>query len=85
MKRVEALENYAAQVRKADAARMDWKTAQQVASINDKYRDLIARTAAAEHAVADLTKDSLNAERAAKALSETLASAVPAVETLVLD
>ena len=39
-----------AQVASADAARRDWETAHRMAANNDKYRDLVARTAADQHA-----------------------------------
>lgn len=78
--RVSALENYAAQVAKADAARRDWNTAQAAAQRNDQYLDLVARTAADEHATADLGESTA----AAQILQETLADAANAAETLIL-
>src|SRR5215471_2800791 len=48
--RVLALELLAAQVAVAEAARRDWETAHRMAANNDKYLDLVARTAADQHA-----------------------------------
>lgn len=53
--RVCAIERYAAQVRVTDAARLDWQGALKVAGLNDRYLDLLARTAADELAVAEIT------------------------------
>jgi hypothetical protein len=46
--RVLALESLAAQVAAAEAARGDWETAHRMAANNDKYLDLVARTAAGQ-------------------------------------
>jgi len=83
-KRISALLNFAAAVGKADAARRDWEMAQKLAGNNDRYLNLIARTAADEHAVTDLARENLNAERAAQALNQTLRSAALAAEVLAL-
>jgi hypothetical protein len=82
--RINALEHYATQVAKADAARRDWDTAQEAAKRNDKYRDLVARTAADEHATADLANLGASAAAATRILQETLADAANAAETLAL-
>jgi hypothetical protein len=82
--RVNALDHYAAQVAKADAARRDWTTAQEAAKRNDKYLDLVARTAADQHATADLSDLGASAAEAARILQETLTDATFAAETLAL-
>jgi hypothetical protein len=52
--RVEALERYAAQVREADAAYRDWQQAAALAELGDQHLDLLARTAADEHGIAEI-------------------------------
>lgn len=39
----------------AAAAYRDWQDALRVAGLNDRYLDLVARTAADEHAVAEIS------------------------------
>src|SRR6266705_1910055 len=51
--RVLALELLSAQVAAAEAARRDWETAHRMAANNDKYLDLVARTAADEYATVE--------------------------------
>ena len=82
--RVQALESLAAQVAVADAARRDWETAQRMAANNDKYLDLVARTAADQHATAEITGLAEQAAAAAQALRETLQQATLAAEALAL-
>ena len=84
VKRIMALEAYAAEVAKCDAARRDWTAAQKASAANGKYADLVARTAAADLATADIRKDSDYTAKAAKILGETLASAALAAEVLAL-
>jgi hypothetical protein len=52
--RVAALERYAAQVREADAAYRDWQQAAALAELDDRHLDLLARTAADEHGIAEI-------------------------------
>jgi hypothetical protein len=78
--RVNALKEYAAQVTQADAARRDWENAHEIASRNDAYQALVARTAADEHAVADL----VDLAAQSSALQTVLADASLAAEVLVL-
>jgi hypothetical protein len=52
--RVGALERYADHVAIADEAHRDWHSALRLGGLNDRYRDLVARTAADELAVAEL-------------------------------
>jgi hypothetical protein len=82
--RVVSLELLAAQVAAADAARRDWETAHRMAANNDKYRDLVARTAADQHATTEITGLAEQAAEAAQALGETLQQATLAAEALAL-
>jgi hypothetical protein len=52
--RVEALERYAAEVREADAAYRDWQQAARLAELHGQHLDMLARTAADEHGIADI-------------------------------
>ena len=82
--RVVSLESLAAQVAAADAARRDWETAHRMAANNDKYRDLVARTAADEHATTEIAGLAEQAAEAAQALRQTLQQATLAAEALAL-
>jgi len=82
--RVLALELLAAHVAAADAARRDWEAAQRAAAKNDKYLDLVARTAADEHATTEISGLAEHAAEAAQALRETLQQATLAAEELAL-
>jgi hypothetical protein len=78
--RVLALELLAAQVTVAEAARRDWETAHRMAANNDKYLDLVARTAADQHATVEIT----DLAEATQAVREALQRATQAAEALVL-
>lgn len=82
--RVLALESLAGQVAAAEAARRDWETAHQMAANNDKFRDLVARTAADQHATVEITGLAEQAADAAQAFRETLQRATLAAEALAL-
>jgi hypothetical protein len=82
--RVLALELLAAQVSAAEAARRDWETAHRLAANNDKYLDLVARTAADQQATAEITGLAEQAAEAAQAFRETLQRAALAAEALAL-
>ena len=82
--RVLALELLAAQVAAAEAARRDWEGAHQAAAKNDKYLDLVARTAADQYATAQIAGLAEQAEEAAQALRDTLQRATLAAEALAL-
>ena len=82
--RVLALELLAAQVAVAEAARRDWETAHRMAANNDKYLDLVARTAADQHATVEITGLAEQAATAAQAWRETLQQATLAAEALAL-
>lgn len=53
--RVSELERYADCVGAAEAAYRDWQDALRISGLNDTYLDLVARTAADEHAVAEIS------------------------------
>jgi len=53
--RVAELERYAESVRAAATAYRDWQDALRVSDLNDRYLDLVARTAADELAVAEIS------------------------------
>jgi len=82
--RVVTLERLAAQVAAAEAARRDWETAHQLADRNDKYLDLVARTAADQHAIVEITGLAEQAAEAARAYRETLQQVTLAAEALAL-
>ena len=54
--RVETLERYAAEVADADAAYRDWQQAAALADVHDRHLDMLARTAADEHGIADIER-----------------------------
>jgi hypothetical protein len=82
--RVVALELLAAQVAAAEATRRDWEAAHQIAANNDRYLDLVARTAADQHATAEITGLAEQTTVAAQAFRETLQRATLAAEALAL-
>jgi hypothetical protein len=82
--RVLALELLAAQLAVAEAARRDWETAHRMAANNDKYLDLVARTAADQYATVEITDLADQAGEAAQAFRETLQRAALAAEALAL-
>ncbi len=82
--RVSALERYATQAEAADAAQRDWQDAMKVAGLNDKYLDLVARTAADQHAIAEITNLTEQAAVAAQVFDDTLQQVTLAAEALAL-
>jgi len=80
--RVAALERLAAQVQAAEAARLDWASAHRAAARNDRFLDLLARTAADGHATAEISGLAEQAARAARVLRDSLAA--PAAEPEIL-
>jgi hypothetical protein len=78
--RVLALELLAAQVAVAEAARRDWETAHLMAANNDKFLDLVARTAADQHATVEIT----DLADATQEVREALQRAAQAAEALAL-
>lgn len=82
--RLGPIELLAAHVAAAEAARRDWETAHRLAAQNDKYLDLVARTAADQHAAAELAGLAERAADAERTLRETLERATLAAESLAL-
>ncbi len=82
--RIAALEGYAAELKAADAAKRDLLSALKVSRYNDRYLDLVARTAADEKAIAELTGMTGQAAAAAVAFHESLQQVNSAAEALVL-
>jgi hypothetical protein len=82
--RVGALESYAEQVEAADAAQQDWRIALKASGLNDRYLDLVARTAADEHAIAEISSMTEQASAAARAFRDSLQHASLAAEALTL-
>jgi hypothetical protein len=52
--RIEELERFAAETRRADAAYRDWQQAASLAELDGEHLDLLARTAADEHGIAEI-------------------------------
>lgn len=82
--RVGALERYATPVRAVESARLDWERSMSLAGLNDKYLDLVARTAADQHAIAEIAGVTEQAAASARAFYETVRQAHLAAEALVL-
>jgi hypothetical protein len=70
--RVAALERYAAEVREADAAYRDWQQAEALAKLSGQHLDMLARTAADEHGIAEIQAMSQQARAVHLALRELL-------------
>jgi hypothetical protein len=70
--RVAALERYAAEVREADAAYQDWQQAAALAELSGQHLDMLARTAADEHGIAEIQAMSQQARAVRLALRELL-------------
>jgi len=70
--RVAALERYAAEVREADAAYRDWQQAAALAELSEQHLDMLARTAADEHGIAEIQAMSQQALAVRLALRELL-------------
>jgi hypothetical protein len=68
--RIAALERYAAEVRDADAAYRDWQQAEALAGLSNRHLDMVARTAADEHGIAELEAMSQHARAIRLALRE---------------
>ena len=82
--RVGALESYAVQVQAADAAQQDWLSALRLSGLNSQYLDLVARTAAGEHALAEIAGLTEQAVTAAEVFGGSLHQAALAAEALAL-
>jgi hypothetical protein len=82
--RVVALEALAEHVAVAEAARRDWEAAHRAAARNDKFLDLVARTAADQRATAEITGLAEQAAETSQAVRETLQRATLAAQALAL-
>lgn len=82
--RVTALERYAAEMLTAGTAYRDWQDALRVSHLNDRYLDLVARTAADEHAVTEIGGLTEQAAEAARAFRETVGQVSQAAAALAL-
>jgi hypothetical protein len=82
--RVAALERYAAEILAARSAFRDWQDALQISDLNGSYLDLLARTAAHEHAVTEISGLTDQAAAAAQALRESMRQVGLAAAALVL-
>ncbi len=68
--RVAALERYAAEAREADAAYRDWQQGAALAELSGQHLDMLARTAADEHGIAEIEAMSQQALAVRLALRE---------------
>jgi hypothetical protein len=82
--RVLALERYAAEVLAARSAFQDWQDALRISSLNDKYLDLVAHTAANQHAISEIGGLTGQAAAAAQAVRESMRQVSTAAAALVL-
>jgi hypothetical protein len=82
--RVTALERYAAEVLAARSALRDWQDALRISNLNDRYLDLVARTAADEHAVTEISGLADQAAAAAQAVREAMRQVGLAAAALAL-
>ena len=82
--RVTALERYAAEIGAAASAYRDWQDALRVSGWNDRYLNLVARTAADEHAVTEIRGLTEQAAAAAQAFRDTVGQVSQAAAALAL-
>jgi hypothetical protein len=82
--RVTALERYAAEVLAARSALRDWQDALRISDLNDRYLDLVAHTAADEHAVTEISGLTEQAAAAAQAVRESMRQVGLAAAALAL-
>jgi hypothetical protein len=83
-RRVRELQRFASEVRASDLALEDLRKAEALALRNDRYLDLVAATAADEHAITELTRLTDDAARARDAYTEALDRAMLAAGPLTL-
>ena len=69
--RVVALERYAAEVLQADAEYRDWRQHAAITELTGPHLDLLARTAADEHRIAELIAMTEQARSVRRALGES--------------
>ncbi len=72
--RVVALERYAAEVRQADADYRDWRQHAAITELTGPHLDMLARTAADEHRIAELTAMMEQARWVRRALRDNTAT-----------
>lgn len=82
--RVAAIERYAAEVSAAETAYRDWQDALRISNLNDRYLDLVARTAADQHAVTEISGLTEQAATAARAFQHTVQQVSLAAAALTL-
>ncbi len=82
--RVAALERYATEVRAAMSAVRDWQDALRISNLNDRYLDLVAHTAADEHAVTEISDLTDQATAAAQAVRDSMRQVGLAAAALAL-
>ena len=82
--RVEALERHAGQVIAADQADRDWQLATTLSHHNDKYLDLVARTASDDYAAGEIAGLTEQLAAAAEARDDRLREAGLGASALVL-
>lgn len=82
--RVTALERYAAEVLAASSALRDWQDALRISDLNDRYLNLVAHTAADEHAVTEISALTDQAAAAAQAVRESMRQVGLAAAALAL-
>jgi hypothetical protein len=82
--RVSALERYADEVLAARTAFRDWQDALRISNLNDMYLDLVAHTAADEHAVSEISGLTGQAATAAQAVRESMRQVGLAAAALAL-
>jgi hypothetical protein len=82
--RVTVLECYAAEVLAARSAFQDWQDALRISNLNDDYLELVAHTAADEHAVVEISGLTDQAAAAAQAVRESMRQVSLAAAALAL-
>jgi len=70
IRRVEALERYAAEVGAADSAYRDGKQSAALAELHDRHLDMLARTAADEYGIAEIDRLAAQARAVRRVLGE---------------
>jgi hypothetical protein len=82
--RVAALERYATEVFAARSVFRDWQDALRISHLNDRYLDLVAHTAADEHAVTEISGFTDQTAAAAQAVRESMRQVGLAAAALAL-
>lgn len=82
--RILALERYASQITAADDADRDWQLATRLSKLNDKYLDLVARTASDDYAAGEIASLTDQLAAAARARNDRLHEADLAASVLML-